>query len=160
MTDAPNDLTISRLITAPPARVWAAWSDPQHLAKWWIPSPIECQVVKLDIRPGGGFETRMRQPGAEPGAAFDPHVEACFLEVVPEKRLVWTTCLAEGWRPTEPWLAVTATITFAAEGQATRYACRVQHKTAADSAKHDEMGFQDGWGTAIDQLAALVATLA
>ncbi len=64
-------LTISRLIAAPPSAVWNAWSVPGNLAKWWIPAPIECQVVKLDLRPGGAFVTRMREAGA---ADFRPHV--------------------------------------------------------------------------------------
>src|SRR5690606_16890786 len=95
MTSETSDLFISRLIKAAPNKVWTAWSRPEHLARWWIPQPIECQVVKLDLRPGGGFETRMRE-GSED---FQPHVEACFVDVVPEQRLVWTTVLAEGWRP-------------------------------------------------------------
>lgn len=152
MPHEESELTISRFIAAPPATVWKAWSTPEHLAKWWIPAPIECQVVKLDLRPGGGFETRMREDGGD----FQPHVEGCFLEVVPESRLVWTTVLSEGWQPTEPWLALTAIISFDAEGSGTRYAARVLHKTAADSRKHEEMGFQEGWGTTIDQLAAFV----
>lgn len=155
------ELTIARFIKAPPAVVWKAWSTPEHLAKWWIPAPIECEVVKLDLRPGGGFETRMR----EGGGAFQPHVEGCFLEIVPEARLVFTTVLTEGWRPAEPWLALTAIISFEAEaGEAgaggTRYSARVLHKNAADSRKHEDMGFQEGWGTAIDQLAAFVAQTA
>jgi uncharacterized protein YndB with AHSA1/START domain len=152
MNDPKNELRISRLINAPPARVWRAWSKPEHLAKWWIPAPIECKVVKLDLRPGGGFETRMREDGGD----FKPHVEGCFLEVVPEERMVWTTCLSEGWRPTEPWLALTAAITFLPEGEGTRYSARVLHKTGADSRKHEEMGFHEGWGTTIAQLAAFV----
>ena len=66
-----SELTISRFINAAPAKVWRAWSRPEHLAQWWIPHPIECEVVKLDLQPGGGFETRMR----EGGGAFQPHVE-------------------------------------------------------------------------------------
>lgn len=156
MTIVENELSISRLIQAPPERVWRAWSRPEHLARWWIPEPIECKVVKLDLRPGGGFETRMREGAGE----FKPHVDACFLEIIPEERLVWTTTLVEGWRPAEPWLALTAIITFAPEGHGTRYSARVMHKNAADSRKHQEMGFQEGWGTTIDQLAAFVKELA
>jgi uncharacterized protein YndB with AHSA1/START domain len=152
MTTDRSELTISRFIKAPPATVWKAWSTPEHLAKWWIPAPIECQVVKLDLRPGGGFETRMRE-GEGP---FHPHVDGCFLDVVPETRLIFTTVLTEGWRPTEPWLALTAIISFEAEGDGTRYAARVLHKDAADSRKHEEMGFHEGWGTTIDQLAGFV----
>ncbi len=153
MTNGSPELTISRFISAPPAKVWRAWSTPEHLAQWWIPEPIECQVVKLDLRPGGGFETRMRQGDGD----FEPHVEGCFLDVVPEQRLVFTTALGEGWQPLEPWLALTAIIAFEAEGDGTRYSARVLHKTPADSRKHEEMGFYDGWGTTIDQLAAFVA---
>jgi uncharacterized protein YndB with AHSA1/START domain len=152
MPTEQSELTIDRFIKATPSVVWKAWSTPEHLAKWWIPAPIECGVIKLDLRPGGAFETRMRQGDGE----FQPHVEGCFLDVVPEARLVFTTVLTEGWKPAEPWLALTAIITFKAEGSGTRYASRVLHKNAEDSRKHEEMGFQDGWGTALDQLAAFV----
>jgi uncharacterized protein YndB with AHSA1/START domain len=152
VTPEKTELTISRLIEAPRAVVWNAWAMPEHLAQWWIPSPIECKVIKLDLWPGGGFETRMREGSGE----FKPHVEGCFLHVVPEQLLVWTTTLAEGWQPTEPWLALTAIISFAAEGAHTRYSARVLHKNAEESRKHDDMGFQEGWGTAIDQLAGFV----
>jgi uncharacterized protein YndB with AHSA1/START domain len=155
MTTEKTELNISRIINAPPATVWKAWSEPEHLAKWWIPDPIECKVVKLDLRPGGGFETLMREDGGE----FKPHVEACFLDIVQKQRMVWTTTLAEGWRPIEPWLALTAIITFEAKGKGTRYSARVMHKSPADSRKHEELGFHEGWGTAIDQLAAFAERL-
>ncbi len=146
-------LTISRLIAAPPSAVWDAWSVPENLAKWWIPAPIECEVVTLDLRPGGGFVTRMREAGA---ADFQSHVDGCFLDVVPEERLVFTTVLTEGWQPAEPWLALTAILTFEAQDGGTLYSARVLHKTPEDSAKHDQMGFYEGWGTAIGQLAGLL----
>ena len=153
MTADDSTLTLSRWIAAPPARVWAAWANPAHLAQWWIPAPLECRVVKLDLRPGGGFETLMR----EGDGPFQPHVEGCFLEIAPGERMVWTTCLAEGWRPLEPWLALTATLTLAAEGAGTRYVASVQHRNAEDSAKHADLGFEAGWGMVIDQLAAFPA---
>lgn len=155
MPNEESELTIDRFINAPPAVVWKAWSTPEHLAKWWIPDPIECKVIKLELRPGGGFETHMREGSGE----FQPHVEGCFMEIVPESRLVWTTVLTEGWKPIEPWLALTAIITFEAEGSGTRYMARVLHKNATDSQKHDEMGFQEGWGAAIDQLRVLAERL-
>jgi uncharacterized protein YndB with AHSA1/START domain len=56
-------------------------------------------------------------------------------------------------------LALTAIITFAAEGHGTRYSAYVMHKNAADSRKHEELGFEQGWGTTINQLAAFVQHL-
>tara|TARA_E500000318_G_scaffold70298_1_gene65028 strand:+ start:442 stop:903 length:462 start_codon:yes stop_codon:yes gene_type:complete len=147
-----SELTVERFIKASPSTVWQAWSTPEHLEKWWIPAPIECKVIKLDLRAGGGFETRMRQSGED----FQPHVQGCFLEVVPDKRLVWTTVLQEGWQPAEPWLALTAIITFTPEGNGTLYRAHVLHRNTEDSLKHQEMGFFDGWGTVIEQLAKTV----
>lgn len=155
MIDPQKVLSISRQIAATPAQVWTAWSQPEHLARWWIPAPIACQVVKLDLRPGGGFETRMRQ-GA---GAFKPHVEGCFLEVVPARRLVWTTSLTEGWAPAEPWLALTCLLTFEPSAGGTCYHAQVIHRTAEDSRRHEDMGFQAGWGAAIDQLAGYAGRL-
>ena len=152
MAAEDHELTISRFINAPPASVWTAWSTAEHLEKWWIPAPIECKVITLDLRPGGGFKTLMR----EGSGAFQPHVSGCFLEIVPEARLAFTTVLGAGWKPIEPWLAVTAIMSFEPVGKGTQYSARVLHKTESDSRKHEEMGFQEGWGTAINQLAQLV----
>ena len=148
MTTNKTELSISRFINASPARVWNAWSDPRHLEKWWIPHPMECKVLKLDLRPGGGLETLMREGTGD----FGPHVTGCFLDIVPEQRMVWTTCLSDGWQPAEPWLAVTADISFIPEGTGTIYSARVLHKNAEDCKKHDDLGFEMGWGTAIEQL--------
>ena len=148
-----SELTISRHIAAPPSAVWDAWSDPAKLAQWWIPAPIICRVDQLDLRPGGGFVTRMREEGA---ADFQPHVDGCFLEAIANERLVFTTVMTEGWQPAEPWLALTAILTFEAQDGGTLYSARVLHKSPEDSAKHVEMGFHEGWGTAIGQLAAVL----
>lgn len=152
MMSKGTELTIARLIKASPSTVWDAWSDPAKLALWWIPAPIECRVDKLDLKPGGGFVTRMREGDGD----FQPHVDGCFLAAIPEKELVFTTVMTEGWQPVDPWLAITAILTFEAKDGGTLYAARVLHKTPEDSAKHKEMGFYEGWGTAIGQLADLL----
>lgn len=149
---AATELTISRRIAAPPAAVWHAWSVPENLAKWWVPAPIECRVDTLDLRPGGGFVTKMRESGGD----FLPHVDGCFLEAIPEQKLVFTTVLTAGWQPADPWLAITAILTFQADDGGTLYTARVLHKSPEDSAKHLELGFHEGWGTAIGQLAGLI----
>ncbi len=156
MTASQADLKISRLINAPPAAVWRAWAEREHFEKWWIPHPIECRSIKHDLWPGGGFETQMRE-GEGP---WQPHVEGCFLMVVPERELVFTTMLSEGWRPHEPWLGLTAIITLTPENGATRYSARVLHKTPEDARKHADMGFEEGWGATIEQLDVIARTLA
>lgn len=154
MTDT-SELGISRIIKAPRAAVWRAWADPALFEKWWIPGPMTCKVVTMDMRPGGGFVTLMREEGGD----FQPHMEGCFLEVVPQERIVFTTVLKEGWQPFEPWLALTSIITLQDEEADTRYVARALHRNPEDSKKHEDMGFMDGWGRAIDQLARVASML-
>ena len=156
MTDEHSELTISRTIHAPRSAVWAAWTEREHFEKWWIPEPIKCQVVMMDLHPGGGFATRMSEDG---GQTFKPHVEGCFLEIVPKERIVFTTCLTENWRPFDPWLALTAIITMEDEGGHTKYTARVLHKNQEESRKHQEMGFEEGWGTTLEQLDKVAVNL-
>ena len=145
------DLTISRVIRAPRAAIWQAWTDPDKLEQWWVPAPARCRVQALDPRPGGAFETVY----SEDGEHFGPHVSGCFLEVVPGERLVFTDTLLGGWRPAEgPFM--TAVITLRDHPEGTEYAAHVMHKSQADRDNHEAMGFFDGWGTVADQLAALV----
>jgi uncharacterized protein YndB with AHSA1/START domain len=156
MTNDNCELCISRIIQAPRSAVWSAWADREHFEKWWIPAPILCKVIKMDMKPGGGFETHM----SEDGDSFQPHVEGCFLDIVHQTRIVFTTALTENWKPQDPWLALTAIITMEDEGEATKYCARVLHKNPEDSRKHEKMGFEEGWGAAIDQLGKLATTLA
>lgn len=155
MKNENSKLTISRIIQAPRSTVWKAWSEKEHFEKWWIPEPIKCKVVKMDMTPGGGFETHMSENGEE----FKPHVEGCFLDIVPQQRIVFTTVLTEGWKPIDPWLSMTAIITLEDAGSGTKYTAQALHKNPEDSNKHLEMGFEEGWGAAIDQLEKLAMKL-
>lgn len=154
MTRSPNpelDLTISRVIKAPRAAVWNAWTDRASFEQWWIPAPARCKVVEMDLRPGGAFVTQI----SENGAPFAPHLDACFLDIEDRERLVFTNALTGGWRPAaNPFM--TAVITLADHPSGTDYFAHVMHRSPADRAMHEQLGFHDGWGTVIEQLAALV----
>lgn len=58
------DLTLDRVIKAPPATVWKAWTDPVAFSRWWLPAPYRCRVERLDVRPGGGLVTSMSEDGS------------------------------------------------------------------------------------------------
>lgn len=145
------DLSITRVIKAPRSAVWRAWSDPASLAKWWTPAPTLCEVVALELQPGGAFITQISENGGD----FMPHINGCFLTVIEGEQLVFTTCLTGGWRPAaEPF--ITAIIRLSDHPLGTEYAAHVMHKSQADRNSHQELGFYDGWGTVIEQLAKLV----
>jgi uncharacterized protein YndB with AHSA1/START domain len=145
------DLTISRIIKAPRAVVWSAWTDRASRAQWWVPAPARCKIVEMDLRAGGAFTTQI----SEDGGAFVPHISACFLAVDERERIVFTDALVGGWRPAEqPFM--TAIITLQDHPMGTEYVGHVMHKNNVDRAMHEKMGFYDGWGTVLAQLAQFV----
>ena len=161
-TDSKLDLVLERVVDVPTELVWAAWTKPEHIKKWITPAPwttVDCQI---DLRPGGIFRFVMRSPEGKE----TPHV-CCFLEIVPNKKLVWTSALGPGYRPviktTETRsceeLYFTAIILLEAQGTRTKYTAMAIHGDEAASRKHEEMGFVQGWGTALDQLVALAKTM-
>ena len=145
------DLVITRVIKAPRAAVWRAWSDPNSFAQWWVPAPAQCKVVTMDLKPGGAFITQISENGGD----FMPHLNGCFLAVDAAERLVFTTCLVSGWRPAEEPF-ITAIIRFLDHPLGTEYVANVMHKNNTDRNNHEEMGFYDGWGTVIEQLTNFV----
>jgi len=108
----------------------------------------------MELRPGGAFITRISEHGEE----FAPHLNACFLAVDELRRIIFTDALAAGWRPAQqPFM--TAIITLDDHPLGTHYAAHVMHRTWSDRDKHEELGFFDGWGTVIGQLANHVEDL-
>jgi uncharacterized protein YndB with AHSA1/START domain len=151
--DPKLDLVLERVVDVPRELVWAAWTRPEHLRKWFTPAPWTVADCEIDLRPGGIFRTVMRSPE---GKEF-PNI-GCYLEVVPNERLVWTDALLPGYRPAEnPFM--TAIITLESQGKGTRYTAVAIHHDDAGRKKHEEMGFYQGWGKALDQLVAHVKTM-
>jgi uncharacterized protein YndB with AHSA1/START domain len=145
------DLTVARIIKAPRLAVWNAWADPSSFEQWWVPAPEVCRVVEMELRPGGSFRTEISQDGAE----FGPHITGCFLAVDELERIVFTDALIAGWRPAKSSF-VTAVITMKDHPDGTEYTATAMHRDAGDRDRHEELGFHDGWGTVIRQLAELV----
>ena len=149
--DPQRDLEIARVIKAPRERVWEAWARPDLFARWWVPAPAQCRVVEMDFRPGGALVTEM----SENGGAFGPHMQACYLDIQPNRQLVFTTALIGNWRPAaDPF--ITAIITLDEDIEGTAYRAHVMHKSPDDRDMHSELGFTDGWGSVAAQLARLV----
>ena len=147
------DLGLERIIRAPRATVWNAWTDPRRLERWWLPAPTLCRVDRLELRPGGAFVTRLSDDGVD----FAPHLDACLLAVDDLERIVFTNAVTSTWRPAAPApVAMTATITFGDHPDGTEYRVVVRHGDPEARAHHKKLGFDEGWGSVTDQLAAHV----
>lgn len=158
MTYTPDptlDLVLERVVDVPPHLVWRAWTEPEHLVRWFAPRPYETIACEIDLRPGGIFHTVMRSPDGDemPGTG-------CILEAVTDERLVWTSTLGPDFRPNPPdELPFTAMVLLQPEGGGTRYTAIALHRDPEGRARHDEMGFVDGWGAALDQLVEVATAL-
>jgi uncharacterized protein YndB with AHSA1/START domain len=147
-----RDLVLTRLIDAPPEKVFAAWTDPALLRQWFAPLPWTTPVVENDVRAGGSSVIVMLGPE---GSVFP--IRGVYLDVVDNERLVFTDAFTEAWKPSDkPFMVVS--VTFEAQGGRTRYTARVSHWSEADREAHEKMGFHEGWSTCAEQLAALVET--
>lgn len=146
------DLVLERNVSLKPELIWKAWTTPEILMKWFCPVPWRTTECEMDLVPGGVFRTVMQSPEGDKV----PNM-GCFLEIIENKRLVFTDALHEGFRPA-PKIESGAGLMFTAfvllepfEG-GTKYRAIVKHKDEIDRMKHFDMGFHQGWGIGLDQL--------
>ena len=155
--DLDRDLVLERVVDIPPEAVYAAWTTPSLLTKWFTPAPWTTVDATVDLHAGGRFRTVMRSPDGQEFAN-----EGCVLEVVENRRFSWTGAMKPGFRPhTKEELdgfpfVFTAVITMEPEGTGTSYRALAIHPDTDARDIHDRMGFHTGWGVALDQLVALM----
>jgi len=156
MTTFPADreLVINRVLHAPSEKVYRAWTTPELITQWFTPPPWKTVRAEMDVRPGGASCITMQSPDGQ-----DFPNQGVYLEVVPNKRLVFTDAFSGGWEPAEkPFMTGILTFEDAGEGK-TNYTARVRHWSVADREAHEKMGFREGWNIATNQLEALAQKL-
>lgn len=141
-----HELSVTRLIDAPPAKVWDAMVNRTN--EWWCPAPWRAEMDFGSRQPGGYSMAVMYGPDGEvnchPGylLAWDEG-----------RRFAMTDAIQEGLQPAGPFMLGIWEIE--PEGTGTRYTARARHWTPESMAHHREMGFAEGWGICADQLKAL-----
>lgn len=152
-TDPSRDLVLTRLIDAPPEKLFRAWTEPELIKQWFAPKPWTTPHAEIDLRPGGSNLVVMRSPEGQ-----DMPNRGVYLDVVPNARIVVTDAYVSAWEPAQkPFM--TLILTFEEEAGKTRYTAIARHWSVADKETHENMGFHVGWGICADQLAALVASI-
>jgi uncharacterized protein YndB with AHSA1/START domain len=131
-------LTIKRRLSAPPALVYQAWTDPEMLMHWFGPNNCTVFHAEADVRVGGRFRVRMK---ATDGEIHD--VSGEYLVVVPDERLEFTWA----WI-TMPERESRVTVTLKADGDVT--ILTLFHEQFADEAAR--AGHEYGWTEALGKL--------
>ena len=82
-----RETVVTRTFDAPARLVFEAWSRPELFKKWWVPRSMGMTLrsCELDVRTGGKYRLVFGDDPANPVAFF-----GTYLEVVPNKRIVWT----------------------------------------------------------------------
>jgi uncharacterized protein YndB with AHSA1/START domain len=147
------DFAIERFIDAPVRLVWEALTKPEHLREWYMPKAWgRVSRAEMDVRPGGIFSIDI----AVIDGPDSPNL-GCFLDVVPNQRLVWTSMLFPGYRPAVfDDIPITAIVMLETVGSGTRYVFTALHRNEADLETNRSSGFYQGTEIAIDQLMAHV----
>ena len=122
LTQDPRSLIATRVYDAPRELVFAAWTNPQHLAQWWGPDGFTTTTSAFDMRPGGVWQFVMHGPDGR-----DYQNRITFEEVVRPERLVYSH---GGGDDVEP-VRFDVTVTFEDLGGKTRLTMRGDFPSAA-----------------------------
>jgi uncharacterized protein YndB with AHSA1/START domain len=157
-----KELIITRVIDAPPALVFAAWTEKQHLDRWWGPKGFTMVSSDIDLSPGGVFLYGMRAPDG--GEMWGRWV---FREIDPPRRIVFVSSFsnAEGEATRAPFsndwpIETLSTVTFDEADGKTKLTL-VGIPINANEVEHSMFesmfpSMQQGWGGTLDQLEEYV----
>ena len=122
--DPALDLSLTREIALPPAVLFACWTQSQHIPQFFVPKPHRVLACHIDLRVGGAFNTTFDVDGAV------MQNNGVWLEIVPDKKLVFTDAYTEGWKPApEPFMTAIITLDDLGDNR-TRYTAIARHRSA------------------------------
>lgn len=151
--DPKLDLVFERNTLLSIEQLWDGWTQPETIKKWFCPRPWRVSDCRIELSPGGEFYTVMSGPNGE-----EMENNGCYLAIVPHKMLIWTGMMSKGFRPAPPnpmGFSFVGTILFTKTSTGTLYRAVVAHSDEEGRKKHEEMGFQEGWSAAFNQLEEL-----
>jgi uncharacterized protein YndB with AHSA1/START domain len=88
-----EDLVVTRIIDAPLELVWKAWTEPEHVMKWWGPRHYTSPSAKIDLREGGKFIFSMRAPQEQGGQ--EHYTAGIYKKIIPLQYLEFTQSLSD-----------------------------------------------------------------
>ncbi len=147
---AEHEVTITRVFDAPRALVFEAWTDPQHLARWWGPEGFTNPVCEFDARVGGALRIHMRGPD---GMIYP--MKGVIREIVAPERLVFSS------------VAMTRQASICSKGSPpspspnengkTTMTMHTRAAAVAEIGISYLQGMEAGWTQSIDRLKGLLA---
>lgn len=152
-----KELSISHLFDAPLELVFQAWTDPEHLKKWYAPEGCEIEFKSIDVSENGTFHSCVHAPVHGPC-----WIKGKYTEIKPNEKLVFLMVLsnekgenvtADVAGKSQDWpQAIVTTVTFSPVGQQTKVQL---HQTVAE-AEAKKTGAYQSWFSMFDRLQDLL----
>jgi uncharacterized protein YndB with AHSA1/START domain len=146
---ADRELVVTRVIDAPRRLVFKAWTQPEHVARWWGPQGFTTIHCEMDIRVGGTYRCGMRSPQ---GTEHWKH--GVYREIVEPERIVFTFA----WENADgnPGHELLTTVTFAEQGAKTKLTL---HQSGFEAIEGRD-SHVTGWTSCFERFADYMLTIA
>jgi uncharacterized protein YndB with AHSA1/START domain len=139
-----DELVIERTFNAPRELVFAAWTEPRHLAHWSGPEGFTTEQDHLHLRPGGSYRACLIAPD---GARH--WVRGTYLTIDPPGRLVMTHAWEDEEGEPGPQTEVSVTLHEDGPGRT-----RMVFRQTGFATRASRDGHEGGWSSSFDRLAA------
>lgn len=136
-------LTLKRHLNAKPEAVYAAWTDPEKIVKWFGPDTGPVTQAEADVRVGGHYAVTFHTEDGE-----EHHVSGVYREVVPNERLAFTWA----WR-TMPERESFVIVLIRPDGDGSMLT--LIHEQFFDEPARDR--HREGWTGCLDKLERVLA---
>ncbi|MBC8038640.1 MAG: SRPBCC domain-containing protein [Rhizobiales bacterium] len=142
-----REMVITRVIAAPAEKVFAAFSDPAHIGKWWGPNGFTTTTHEMDFRVGGVWRYTMHGPDGTDYANY-----VTYTEIVNPSRIAYEHG-SNAQHPSE----FKAVITFEPEGDGIKVSLRMIVGDATERDGYVKFGAVEGGQQTLERLAAHLA---
>lgn len=85
-----SELRIEKILNAPLARVYDAWTKQEHFEAWTGPKGFKSSVKEMKVEVGGGVHYKMIN---EQG--YEMWLKATYLEIIPNEKIVFIEAMSD-----------------------------------------------------------------
>ncbi|HEY6598305.1 MAG TPA: SRPBCC domain-containing protein [Pseudomonadales bacterium] len=145
---AHHTIVVKRTYAGTPQQVFAAWTDPKALVKWYVPGDATwtSRIDKHDLRVGGVKQITFGPRGQV------PFTEDCrYEDIVPERRLCFSMTIAQGAKR-----ITTSMVTVQLSGVGARTEVVVTDQLVILDGGDTSGDRERGWGETLDKLPAVL----
>lgn len=154
-TPTDREIVITRVFNAPRELVWKAWTQPEHLSRWWGPKGWTLPICKMDFRVDGTWYYCMKGPEGEESCGL-----AVYREIDEPERIVYTDYFANAQgNPVEGMPESLVTVKFTEQNGRTLVTSSVLYPTTEDRDRVLQMGMAEGITESLDRLDEHLAAL-